>query len=457
MTVLQYSLLDDPPVELSAEGKRVLTKIAPTTPAENVAAAKATTSSRPAQAPVRHPTSAIPLAPASELAVKRLVPLGPVVRIALLELLAAAAVREAQTQRAVLSAEVYPYAVRLDGALLGQSVQTILHSEVVAQAVVLNTLLAAVPDEPIPEESPEYKAYIANQAIRHVATVHEGTSTPSAPPSTHPADQFGMMGSALVWPTNELTPTKPAKPLKKGQTPALTPLVLLVGARQHAYQLPKLALARVLYATATQVRVVFFDDAHTERGITQDGCYCVQTPEQLIQLVARYATFQEALTRLADTLRNVGTYQQRLREACGITDPSTSLTATHLAKWSKVHDGQERLAETIIRAPDPTRQRSGLWWSDPFRLPDVSRSPIHRHTPLCWQERPDSAINAQGDTFPCANDEQWQAVQSLYDAVQQAQQDWLACLAACGTYAAAAADQRYAIQDERLPLIELDT
>jgi hypothetical protein len=227
-----------------------------------------------------------------------------------------------------------------------------------------------------------------------------------------------------------------------GKARPITLLVLLVGSRQRPYELPRLALAAVLYGTAQQVRVAFGDAEGTERGIIQDGCYCVPTAEHLARAVQCYGAFQSALTRLATILHSIGAYAERLREACGITDGTTAPTSAQLAKLAKANDGRERLSDQLILAPEPDKRI--FVWNDPFKVPDVSRGPIVRHTPVCYQKQEGSAPVSQSDTFPCVGNTTWERVHEAHAAAVGAQTEWLVLLDELGTYKAAAHDKRYA-------------
>lgn len=474
MTTIQYSLWDDEPmVEITAKGRRVAAPLAAapaSTPTPAVSGETTGTASVPSAAVGNIPASGkaqrntktatstsvgarpaatgsrdVPLGPEAQLAVKRIEPLQGVVRIALLEFLAVAAAQEAATQRALLPpGNAYPYTVHLNSDMIKAGVEGVLASPVLQQAIALNALFAVVPDEPIPQPSQEYLEYRAAEEARAATPAAQPPlSTPAraSTPQTsqQPADQFGVEGGTLTWP--EHIPSY-GKPFKDGKARPITPLVLLVGSRQRPYELPRLALAAVLYGTTQQVRVAFGGVGGTERGIMQDGCYCVPTPEHLARVVQRYGAFQSALTRLATILRLIGTYAERLREACGISDGTTAPTSAQLAKLAKANDGRERLSDQVILAPEPDKRI--FIWNDPFRVPDVSRGPIVRHTPVCYQKQEGSAAIGQGDTFPCIDDATWERVQEAYAAAVEAQHDWLVLLDELGTYKVAAHDTRYA-------------
>lgn len=440
----QYTFTFDegePTVVLTPKGRTTARALAqkPTAAAHNAAAPAA---ARSASSPVKHvPRSAVqppppaPLDPAAHVAVDRIVPLQSVVTLALLEVLAVAAVQRAAEIRALLPEQPYPYRVTVDMKLLSRSVGDLLDSSLLRQAAALNALLASVPDEPIPAPSPEYLAYQVEQARKATepkpAPATTGTHPIMSTASALPADQFGGPGGELRWPET-IVPYN--KPLKDGQTAPVCPLVLLVGTRKQVYELPKLALASVLYATQHQVRVRFGDAARTEKSMAQQSAYCVPSPAHLAVLVERYTTFQQALNHLAATLRGIGTYAQRLREACDLDDATTPITSTHLAKFAKTNNGFERLCNQVIQAPDPDRK--GVWmdWGDPFKLQAVTTSAIHRHTPQSWQRAPGTSVIAQTDTFVCVDDAQWRTVEAADQVVRLAHAAWMAALEEVGTY-----------------------
>lgn len=432
---------DEPTVVLTPKGRNTARALAqkPTAASHNTAAPTAT---RSTSAPVKQvPRSAVqppppaPLDPAAQVAVDRIVPLQPAVMLALLEVLAVAAVQRAAEIRALISEQPYPYRVTLDLNLLSRSVGDLLDSSLLRQAVALNALLASVPDEPIPEPSPEYLAYQAEQA-RKATEPEPASATTGAHPimsasAALPADQFGVPGGELRWPETFLPYNKP---LKDGQTAPLCPLVLLVGTRKHAYELPQLALVSVLYTTPQQLRVRFTDAKLTEKSMAQQAAYCVPSSAHLTVLVERYTAFQQALGHLATTLRGIGTYAQRLREACDLDDATTPITNAHLAKFAKTNNGFERLCNQVIQAPDPDRKGVWMGWGDPFKIPVVTRSAIHRHTPLSWQQAPKRSVISQADTFVCLDDAQWQTVEAADQAVRLAHAAWMVALEEVGTY-----------------------
>lgn len=233
MTTIQYSLWDDEPmVEITAKGRRVAVPLAAAPMSTSTAAVSSETTgtaSGPSVAVSNIPTSGkaqrhnkaakstssgarpaatgardVPLGPEAQLAVSRIEPLQGVVHVALLEFLAVAAAQEAATQRALLPpGNAYPYTVHLNSDMIKAGVEGVLASPVLQQAIALNALFVAVPDEPIPEPSQEYLQYQAAEVVRSVGQAAQpALSAPacaSTPQTTQqPADQFGVEGGMLM-------------------------------------------------------------------------------------------------------------------------------------------------------------------------------------------------------------------------------------------------------------------
>lgn len=369
------------------------------------------------------------LTPVAYVAAERVERLEVFVRVQLLMAVAHAAQAEAAVLEAMLPNPVYDHPVSLSPEALAQGAHDVLAAPTVQQAVALIAYTAAVPDEQIPDELP---ASVAQK--QSSASTGASASTP-APSSTTllAGDQFGVDGRQLGWPDS--FPPYP-KALQKTQRSAICPLVIIIGTRQRPYELPRIALARVVYSTEKTVRVQLFDESRSERTLMQDAVWCVPSADKLSQFVARYTAFQKALTAEADVLRSLGSYSSRLREACGTGD-----NRPRAADVERL--GKQRLCETVVCADDPDDR--GSWISfEPFKVGDVTRKAIARHTPTMLAFAVGSGgLQNQRNTFICRDDNDWTLVEDAHAETAIGQQALLDFLQELGTYDVALTDKRY--------------
>ncbi|MBA3946800.1 MAG: hypothetical protein H0X37_19840 [Herpetosiphonaceae bacterium] len=200
----------------------------------------------------------------------------------------------------------------------------------------------------------------------------------------------------------------------------IVPRVLIIGDRQHPYRLPELERYATQYATPTTVRL--FGRAN----VMQQHCYCLPSEASWQTTQTMYAAFQAGLTALADELRRLGRYPERLAEAGGIKAHPESLTAT------------------VISCDDPSRHAS-FWWgqSQNHGVPHCVRVPVERHTSKMLGLSV-GGLHSQYDYTVCPDDAAFEDVARLEEAARRAAVTWEVHLDRLGTYATAVADGRYA-------------
>jgi hypothetical protein len=192
--------------------------------------------------------------------------------------------------------------------------------------------------------------------------------------------------------------------------------VLDVPVLAHPYRLPPLPRLRVLYHTATRVRVE-----------TPDGTRLLRAADRVIALAdaaawaavqATYAAYQARLETLAATLRTLGTYARRLA-AAGVDAPNP-------------------LCPTVLEIADPDGYYApSLVLASP--VPALRRTRILRHTAKMWQDSQGYGLRGQQDLFVCPDDTAWEQVRAAHAAAQAAALAWQTRLGRLGSYAAAPA------------------
>lgn len=190
--------------------------------------------------------------------------------------------------------------------------------------------------------------------------------------------------------------------------------VLDVPTLAHPYRLPPLQRLRVLYHTATRVRVE-----------TPDGTRLLRAADRVIALAddanwdavqAAYAAYQAHLEALAAALRTLGSYARRLAEA-GVDAPNP-LCPTGL----EIADPDGYYPPTLVLASP---------------VPALRRTRIIRHTAKMWQDPQGYGLRGQKDFFVCPDDTAWEQVRAAHTAANVAALDWQTLLGRLGPYAAA--------------------
>lgn len=208
-------------------------------------------------------------------------------------------------------------------------------------------------------------------------------------------------------------------------TPPIVPVVLVVAEQRHPWKLAAIERFETTYHTATTVRVADPTGALTKQ---QAHVYCLPDDAAYTDAEACRAVLQSAIDRLADELRTLGSYAQRLVEAGGERHAPNPLTP-----W-------------VIEARDPDQDNG---WIFCHAVPQVARHAIVGHTPkMLLRAEPYAHKVNQHDHFVCPDDAAWQRVEALHRAAEQAASDWETLKRRLGTYSEALGDGRYTKKDE---------
>ncbi len=192
--------------------------------------------------------------------------------------------------------------------------------------------------------------------------------------------------------------------------------VRAVPVRSHPYRLPPLERLRVLYHTVTRVRLQ-----------TASGIRCLRHPAQVIAtpedaawtaLERTYTTYQARLDALATTLRSLGSYPQALA-AAGPSAPNPLC-----ALGIEIADPDGYYAPTLTLATP---------------VPDLTRTPILRHTPKMWEAPGRYGLRSQQNLFVCPDEPAWAQVQAAHTTAAAETRAWHQWMEQLGTYAATAA------------------
>jgi hypothetical protein len=207
--------------------------------------------------------------------------------------------------------------------------------------------------------------------------------------------------------------------LKANQSPPIVPHVLIVGDRLHPYKLPPIERHEVLYSTATQVKL------SGGKSKAARLVYCIPNNNAWIEFQEWYELLQTALDKLADNLRSLGHYPDRLK-TLGDNAPNP-------------------LTETVICAPSPDYNHSPGW--NPWNVyPNKrERKTVSKHTPQMLKLIGDrlQEYATQADHFCCPNSIAWHKFGNLQNAALFQSKCLLKFLDSLGTYEQALTDERY--------------
>jgi len=208
--------------------------------------------------------------------------------------------------------------------------------------------------------------------------------------------------------------------------------VVLLGKRDHWYAIPEVIIAHTQYATPTTLRVTLPDGSarsvrHAEAVPLPDGDDSRR--QHLLDLIAQYGA---TLHALADRLRELGAYADRLAEACGAL-PGAELSARDLQR------APNPLTPTVIVAPVPPMASARPDVAvDPWQPPTVTRKAAVRHTPkmlvLASATGVPNAPSAQRGNVCCPDDTAWIGCARLVNAAVRAHRALATMLAELGTY-----------------------
>ena len=320
--------------------------------------------------------------------------LAPLVRAALLRTLAHSARCRAEAAEGALDTALREH-VTLDPLVLAAQADAVLDHAMVAaatQALVLSTKVT-------PEMATTLQARI--------------------PPPVAPAPAAR-------------SPNAPQRLPLPAHAPAAVRSVVLVGKRDHWYAVPEVIIAHTQYATPTTLRVTLPDGSarsvrHSEAVPLPDGDDSRR--QHLLDHVAHYGM---ALSTLADRLRELGSYADRLAEATSALPPDGSGDARLRVP--------NPLTPTVIVAPVPPRADGRPDVAhDPWQPPTVTRAAVARHTPKMVAlgspaGDPSATMTAQRGHFCCPDDPTWVSCARLVNAAVRAHRAVTTTLMALGTY-----------------------
>lgn len=150
--------------------------------------------------------------------------------------------------------------------------------------------------------------------------------------------------------------------------------------------------------------------------------YCLADESAWAEVQHVRTTWQVALDELADGLRELGRYCDRLAE--------TDKEAANPLTTTVIH---------LHLPPDRFYSPTFFWHGD---VPDMKRWKAERHTPKMVIFGGSSA--AQTHCYLCPDDLAWERVAELHCAAQKAREAWSDLINRLGTYAEAREDGRYA-------------
>jgi hypothetical protein len=207
--------------------------------------------------------------------------------------------------------------------------------------------------------------------------------------------------------------------LKPNQSPPIVPHVLVVGDRLHPYKLPPVERQEVLYSTATQVKL------SGGKSKAQRLVYCIPNNEAWIEFLEWYELLQTALDKLADNLRSLGHYPDKLK---ALSDNASN-----------------PLTETVICAPSPDYNHSPSWNPWDVYPNKRERKTVAKHTPQMLKLHGDrlQEYATQADHFCCPNSIAWHKFGNLQNAALFQSKCLLKFLDSLGTYKQALTDKRY--------------
>lgn len=217
--------------------------------------------------------------------------------------------------------------------------------------------------------------------------------------------------------------------------PSIVPHVLYVAEQRHPWRLAPYERLVVRYHTSTTVSMMFgtvdgvVRPQASKKGVTkqQYHVWCLVNDRAWERAQAVRAALQHALDALADELRHLGRYADRLAEAGGVKQATNPLTPT------------------VISVDDPDGP-AGYFVSRP--VPRIDRRRVNSHTPkmLRCQSSYNPNIETphnQSDHFVCPDDAAWERIEALHQAAEEAAGEWERLKRELGTYQAALADGRY--------------
>jgi hypothetical protein len=211
--------------------------------------------------------------------------------------------------------------------------------------------------------------------------------------------------------------------MSKDHYPPIVPTVLFTNDQRHPWRLASIERWSVIYHTPETVRC----KKRTGGQITkhQHQVYCLPDDPAYEAVQAMHTTLQAALDALAGLLRELGSYNEKLKAAGGVKAAPNPLTPTVIA----VDDPDGFYAPSMIFSR---------------RVPTLRRYTVERHTPLMIKLTESLAtISSQKDHFVCPTQADWERIQVLHGTAEEAAKRWESLLGDLGTYKQALDDGRY--------------
>lgn len=212
-----------------------------------------------------------------------------------------------------------------------------------------------------------------------------------------------------------ITPARQPYPGGSERHVPIVPHVLIIGERKGYYLPPPITRAETVYDTPTTVRVRLPDGRQTTEQ--QHKVWAVPDDAAWAEIEAAVQAFGARLAELADVLRRLGRYAERL------------------AVWKDAKTTPNPLCPAVARIDDPDVTGTN-WWLTSWHVPRLERRPVVRHTAkmLTGDAMPNAYFFTQAGSFVLADDADWAAVEAAHAAAEQAVRDAEALLNRLGTY-----------------------
>lgn len=212
-----------------------------------------------------------------------------------------------------------------------------------------------------------------------------------------------------------VTPARPSYPGGADRHAPIVPSVLIIGERKAYYAPPMITRALAIYDTPTTVRVRLPDGRTATEH--QHKTWAIPDDAAWAEVGAAVAAFGARLAELADVLRRLGRYAERLTAAGGLTVAANPL------------------CPSVARIEDPDAREVTTWWLSAWHVPRLERAPIARHTPkMLSGAGVGGYVFAQADCFVLADDADWDAVSAAHQAAASAARAAEQLLDRLGTY-----------------------
>lgn len=198
----------------------------------------------------------------------------------------------------------------------------------------------------------------------------------------------------------------------------IVPHVLIVGERKGYYLPPPITRAETVYDTPTTIRVRL--PGGRQETQQQHKVWAVPDDAAWAEVEAAVGLFGLRLAELADVLRVLGRYKDRLVAAGGLSKAPNPLCLS------------------VARIEDPDKKDPTTWWLSSWHAPRLEQEPIERHTPKMLSGGGTGSYTfSQDNCFVLEDDAAWARVDAAHTAVQQAAEAVEQLLGRLGTYSEA--------------------